>query len=292
MTYGIEGYGLYWACVEMIAGALTAENPTFELKHDAEILAHKFKIDTIKVENIMKYCIRIGLFEMDATNNRIYCSAILQMLDISTSVHPEIKKIKDSDNYKKLLDANSRLDKIRLDEINNNIVENFPLDNNNHNTSKDTIEYSPASPIENSLDIYSPLKTKEEENSSKDGSNSTSTNTRMQNKLIPVLRAWQNCGNLRQHKDSTAFRKLQKKHLDIVEDLGYDETVKAIQNYSKILASKEHYYSHPFALWNFLGRAVEEFLDLSKPFEMFKKEIFGQPEFKDPYAEYDESIEL
>jgi len=171
------------------------------------------------------------------------------------------------------------------------ISENSSLDNNNYNTIKDTIESSIELPKENSLDIYSPLKTKEEENSSKETINSTSTNTRMQNKLIPVLRAWQNCRNLRQHKDSTAFRKLGKKHLDIVEDLGYDETVRAIQSYSKILASKDHYYSHPFALWNFLGRAVEEFLDSSKPFEMFEKKRFVQEEFEDPYPDYEEQHE-
>jgi len=121
MKYGIEGYGLYYACVEMIAGALTAENPTFELKHDAEILAHKFKIDTIKVENIMKYCIELGLFEMDSTTQRVHCFAILQMLDVSTSNNPEIKKIKNSSNYQKLLESNSRLDKTREEETNKDI---------------------------------------------------------------------------------------------------------------------------------------------------------------------------
>lgn len=35
MKYGVQGYGLYYYCVEIIAGNLTTENITFELEHDA-----------------------------------------------------------------------------------------------------------------------------------------------------------------------------------------------------------------------------------------------------------------
>ncbi|MCP4649598.1 MAG: DUF4373 domain-containing protein, partial [PVC group bacterium] len=38
MKYGIEGYGVYFACVEMIAHKLSPKKATFELEHDAEIL--------------------------------------------------------------------------------------------------------------------------------------------------------------------------------------------------------------------------------------------------------------
>lgn len=115
--YGAEGYGLYYACIELIAQRLSGENIDFELHHDSETLGTKFRIDTLKVEEIIKFCIKYDLFQMDITTKKIFCLRLFQMLDVSTSQNPEIKKIASNDNYKKLLDSNSRLDKIRLDEI-------------------------------------------------------------------------------------------------------------------------------------------------------------------------------
>ncbi len=115
MKYGIEGYGLYFACVEIIAGNLNSENFNFELEHDAEIIGYKFKIDTLVVEEIMKYCIELGLFELN-NNNKVTCLKLARRLDISTSNNPEIKKILKNSDYYKLLDSNSRLDKIREDK--------------------------------------------------------------------------------------------------------------------------------------------------------------------------------
>jgi len=117
MKYGIEGYGLYFACIEIIANELTRENITFELEHDAEILAHKFKIDTLKVEKIMKYCIELGLFQYNIETQRIVCYKLARRLDISMSQNPEIKQILSSNNFKKLLESNSRLDENRIDKI-------------------------------------------------------------------------------------------------------------------------------------------------------------------------------
>lgn len=125
MKYGIEGYGLYFACVEIIAGNLKAENVTFELEHDAEILAHKFKVDTIKVEKMMKYMVELKLFEYNIENGRIICLQLAKRLDNHMSRNPEIKKIVDkatqlrstlADTTKKRIADNIRLDEIRLDE--------------------------------------------------------------------------------------------------------------------------------------------------------------------------------
>jgi len=126
MKYGIEGYGLYFACVEIIASELTPENITFELEHDAEILAHKFKVDTLLVENIMKYCVELGLFEVN-NENRIMCLKLAKRLDISTSQNPEIKKLIDNNNYKKLLESNSRLDQKRIDKTRIDIRKDAPF---------------------------------------------------------------------------------------------------------------------------------------------------------------------
>jgi len=113
MKYGIEGYGLYFACVEIIAGNLGPDNFTFELEHDAEILAYKFKVDTLKVEEIMKYCVNLGLFELNG-NNRITCMKLAKRLDNTTLQNPQLKET--LSNLKQLKVSASRLDYKRLED--------------------------------------------------------------------------------------------------------------------------------------------------------------------------------
>lgn len=128
MEYGIDGYGLYWACIELIAGNISIRNLTFELEHDAELIANKFKMDTIRVERIMHRCIELRLFEL-ADSGRLRCPELARMLDETTSKNPYIKKMKDKllENTKKALipetfrsdsgDSPTRLDKTRSDKI-------------------------------------------------------------------------------------------------------------------------------------------------------------------------------
>jgi hypothetical protein len=125
MKYGIEGYGIYFACLEIIAGNLTIENITFELEHDVEILAYKFKIDTVKLMEIMKYCVNLGLFEYNESNQRISCMKLLKYIDDSTAKNPEIRKIvSHCKGNSELFGINPkeseqiRLDKNRIDNIN------------------------------------------------------------------------------------------------------------------------------------------------------------------------------
>jgi hypothetical protein len=114
MKYGVEGYGLYFYCIEIIAGNLTSENITFELKHDAETIAYRLKMDTLKVEEIMKFCLDEGLFQYNTSTERIMCLGLGKRLDVSTSNNPEVKKI--ISNYQKLLDSNSRIEENRIDK--------------------------------------------------------------------------------------------------------------------------------------------------------------------------------
>ena len=110
MKYGIEGYGLYFACVEIIAGNLSGKNINFELEHDAEILAHKFRMDTLKVQEIMKYLVILGLFEIDTITGRVSCMKLLKRLDESTSKNPEIRRIlENSENFRKIPETPSTL---------------------------------------------------------------------------------------------------------------------------------------------------------------------------------------
>jgi hypothetical protein len=63
MTYGLEGYGLYWYCLELVARDVSANNLTFELEHDSQIIAKDFDISPQKVSEIMNYMVEINLFE-------------------------------------------------------------------------------------------------------------------------------------------------------------------------------------------------------------------------------------
>lgn len=112
--HGIEGYGLYFACLEIIAEELTPENFTFELEHDAELLAGMFKMDTRKVENIMRDFIELGLFELSETTCRVACYKLAMRLDNATAQNKEVQTI--LSNFKKLKVTSSDLKQIRLDK--------------------------------------------------------------------------------------------------------------------------------------------------------------------------------
>ena len=92
MRYGAEGYALYWLCIELIAAPIDKHNITFELEHDAEILAHRLRMDSNKVEEIMHYMVGLGLFEMDASSSRITCLKLATRLENSIVKNPNLKE--------------------------------------------------------------------------------------------------------------------------------------------------------------------------------------------------------
>jgi hypothetical protein len=123
--YGIAGYGLYFYCIEIIAGTMDGDNLTFELEPDAAILARRLNMDTILVEKIMHRCIELGLFEI-SNNGRICCFKILKFFDANMTSNPEMRKIiRKSHEYHRSITEVSRdshnpvtdtCDQIRLDK--------------------------------------------------------------------------------------------------------------------------------------------------------------------------------
>ena len=99
--YGITGYGLYWYCVELIAGGVSPKSITFELEEDAEIIALEWGLDQLKVQEIIEYMVNIGLFDL-AQNNRIRCIKLAYRLDDTNSKNPQIRSI-----IKRLEDKNT-----------------------------------------------------------------------------------------------------------------------------------------------------------------------------------------
>ena len=91
IRYGLEGYGLYFYCLELIAQNIEAHNITFELEHDAEVIAHRVKLHADHVQEMMSYMIDLGLFENNA--GTITCMRMAQRLDSSMVSNPKMRKM-------------------------------------------------------------------------------------------------------------------------------------------------------------------------------------------------------
>ena len=121
--YGLEGYGLYWYCIELIAGKVDKDNIKFELEHDARILARNTGSTLQKVEEMMRYFLKTGLFE--CSNNTITCLKLAKRLDKSMTSNPQMREIignlKSHDGIMtesdKVMQDKNRLDKNREEEI-------------------------------------------------------------------------------------------------------------------------------------------------------------------------------
>lgn len=112
--YGIEGYGIYFAVVETIAFQLESTKPIPDIEENSNDIAVFFKMDTVKVEEILHFCIEQGLFELQ-DNGRITCLKLLAHLDNTMSNNQEIKNI--LNNFKQFQETSSNLKQIRLDKI-------------------------------------------------------------------------------------------------------------------------------------------------------------------------------
>jgi len=118
MKYGGAGYGLYWLCLELIADRIDSRTADFELRHDAEILALRTKIQQSEVEEIMLYMIKLGLFEN--TRPFITCLRMADMIENQIVKNPQIKALQEKirEKYGNFPDnpGKSRPDEIKLDE--------------------------------------------------------------------------------------------------------------------------------------------------------------------------------
>jgi len=91
LDYGLEGYGLYWYCIELIVGKVSAENITFELKHDARVIARNTGSSVQKVEEMMKRFVDVGLFENQ--DGRITCMKVARRLMTSATSNPKMRSL-------------------------------------------------------------------------------------------------------------------------------------------------------------------------------------------------------
>ena len=91
MAYGMEGYGLYWYCLEEIANQVSTEKYTFELEHDAEIIAFDSGMSVTKVEEIMKKMVDLNLFQ--SSNGIVTCLKLAKRIDQSMTGNRQMRKI-------------------------------------------------------------------------------------------------------------------------------------------------------------------------------------------------------
>lgn len=95
---GVYGYAIYFHCLELIAGDVSASNITFQLEHDSEIIADTLRIRGTGtksgrdiVEELMLYMIELGLFENNQGN--ITCLKLLKRLDASMTSNSKLREI-------------------------------------------------------------------------------------------------------------------------------------------------------------------------------------------------------
>lgn len=90
LDYGLEGYGLYWYCLEMITNKLDSDNINFELEHDARIIARNTGSTPQKITEMMTRFIELGLFEnLDGT---VTCLKLAKRLDKSMTNSPKMRE--------------------------------------------------------------------------------------------------------------------------------------------------------------------------------------------------------
>jgi len=92
LDYGLEGYGLYWYCIELIAQNVNGDNLTFELEHDCRIIARNTGSTPQKVEQMMKSFISLGL--LDADNGHVFCFKLASRCDDFTAKAVRRKGVK------------------------------------------------------------------------------------------------------------------------------------------------------------------------------------------------------
>ena len=91
IKYGMEGYGLYWHCLEIICSDVASTKITFELEHDAEIISLDTGIHVSRVNEMLAYMVDLRLFEL--SNNIITCMKMAKRIDKSMTSNMEMRKI-------------------------------------------------------------------------------------------------------------------------------------------------------------------------------------------------------
>lgn len=130
LDYGLEGYGLYWYCVELIAGNVDQENLTFELEHDCRIIARNTGSTVQRVQEMMTKFIELGLFE--DSGGIVTCLKLAKVADDYTAKLVR-KKIDETPELPDVGESPTNSEKVPLDKIR---IDKNRLDKNISKTPK------------------------------------------------------------------------------------------------------------------------------------------------------------
>lgn len=214
--YGIEGYGLYNYILETIAFNLNPEKPIPAIEENYIDIAEDIKMESTKVEDIILFCIKQGLFEIDENTQQLMCFKLLKHLDNTLSSNPEIKKILNNfDNLKKLEETSSDLKQIRLDKIR---IDKNRLEEEYINKTPSTSQSQSPSKIE---------KLNKQKQRMKDSS--ITENSYNNIKYLSILEYWNETADRVNSK--AEFKKMSK--LDLSRD--NNKTVQTILNHLREL---------------------------------------------------------
>lgn len=251
LEFGVEGYGLYFYCLEVIAGGLEADRFTFELEPDAEILAYRLKMDTIKVERIMHRCIELDLFGI-ADSGRINCLKLAKFLEQSQTGNREIRAI--LSRAKALTDGNSVADGWQTGG--SSVADGCPEERRGEERRREecaelNAQKSPIQP--QPIGVYP----------------------------AAILKAWTNLGD-RVIQPASEIAWLNTFSRDIspyTMGIHSDDVLAAIDNFGKILGKPETYWQGKVTAGAWFSRHLEKFLPRNfNPRDFRKWDADGEPE--------------
>lgn len=149
--YGMEGYGLYWFCLEHIAQKVEKHNLRFTLEYDATTISRLTNTRKELIQNILSDFLTLGLFDQYGTH--IVCKKMLTRTDEYTQkLINEITKnggnVIDIEQYRDSVGTISdclpekvRINRIEEKRIENNMLENkFSPDNFNLTLENPTLQ--------------------------------------------------------------------------------------------------------------------------------------------------------
>ena len=106
--FGVDGYGLYNFILELIVRKLDSDSPMPDLEESSTDIASDLGMDTVRVEEIMLFCIEQGLFEQDEVTGRIVAAKIYKFLQQSETRSEAIRGMISSYKTKKTPELTSK----------------------------------------------------------------------------------------------------------------------------------------------------------------------------------------
>jgi hypothetical protein len=275
---GAIGYAVYFHCLELIAADVSETNLTFELEHDAEIIADDLRIPGTGeksgreiVESIMMVIIDLGLFK--ESEGHIFCFKLLKRINLSQTSSPKFRAMITEAKTAHHDEIMTHHDDIMI----NHDKSCYQPTNNTNNTNQEREERASAPKDNFSLS-----------QKSEDPDYDPELDPELSSAPPPNPRGSTNDGATRIEKSREAWNKsgagptcrflaITFPPQDLTDCLrtvsAYSEAeiVKAIENYAKIRASPEHEIFSPYGSFvGFMRRGVEKFVDESNPWEVFR----------------------